>query len=185
MREVLPDDILIARVLIENNLLEQRFSSALEEVDFALTLAPDRDDLLRTRLVLLAQLGMDAEVETQLAEMIARNPADAESKEALIRWHHVARGNRKGRRDPARRCDARRRDDRGVSPISPSSGPCRGTTPRARRSTRSWKTVRTRDPALSPRRARFRRRPSHRGDRRARGHPFHRKSQAKRHARSR
>jgi cellulose synthase operon protein C len=109
MREVLPDDILIARVLIENNLLEQRYSSALEEVDFALTLAPDRDDLLRTRLVLLAQLGMDAEVETQLAEMIARNPADAESKQALIRWH-LSRGETEKAdailRDDATRADA-------------------------------------------------------------------------------
>lgn len=91
MRAELPDDILITRVLIENHLLEQRYSSALEEVDRGLRMTPDRDDLLRTRLVLLAQLGQDAEVEQQLTEMIARDPADAESKEALIRWH-VSRG---------------------------------------------------------------------------------------------
>jgi predicted Zn-dependent protease len=57
MRADLPEDFLIARVLIENNLLEQRYSTALEEVDRALALSPERDDLLRTRLALLAQLG--------------------------------------------------------------------------------------------------------------------------------
>ena len=91
MRGELPADALIPRVLIENHLLEQRYSSALQEVDGALEITPDRDDLMRTRLVLLAQLGLDAEVEQQLTEMIARDPSDAESKQALIRWH-VSRG---------------------------------------------------------------------------------------------
>ena len=92
MRADRPDDILIPRVLIENHLNEQRFSSALEEVDIALGIAPESMDLLQARLALLAQLGQDDEVERQLTEMIARDPADAQSKEALIRWH-ISRGN--------------------------------------------------------------------------------------------
>jgi cellulose synthase operon protein C len=108
MRETLPDDILIARVLIENNLLEQRYSPALEEVDRALALAPDREDLLRTRLVLLAQLGMDTDVETQLGEMIASNPEDTESKQALIRWF-MSRGETE-KADAILREDATRED---------------------------------------------------------------------------
>jgi cellulose synthase operon protein C len=92
MRADRPDDILIPRVLIENHLNEQRFSSALEEVDIALGIMPESMDLLQARLALLAQLGQDDEVERQLTEMIARDPADAQSKEALIRWH-MSRGN--------------------------------------------------------------------------------------------
>jgi cellulose synthase operon protein C len=62
------------------------------------------------RLALLAQLGQDDEVERQLTEMIAADPADPQSKEALIRWH-ISRGqSRQGRGDPPRRCLRRSAD---------------------------------------------------------------------------
>jgi cellulose synthase operon protein C len=92
MRDELPEDLLLSRVLIEDNIFQQRFSSALEELDGALRIAPGAQDLLQMRLALLAQLDQTEEVERQLTEMIAANPSDAQSKEALIRWH-ISRGN--------------------------------------------------------------------------------------------
>ena len=91
-RETFPDDILLSRALIEENVFQQRYSTALEEIDAALEARPGLPDLLQIRLALLAQLGQEDEVERQLTEMIAADPADQQSKEALIRWH-ISRGN--------------------------------------------------------------------------------------------
>ena len=92
LKETKPGDLLLSRVLIEESVFQQRYSSALEELDLALAAHPGTQDLLQMRLALLAQLGQNEEVERQLTEMIAANPADQESKEALIRWH-ISRGN--------------------------------------------------------------------------------------------
>jgi cellulose synthase operon protein C len=91
-RDAFPGDLLLARVLVEENIVQERYSSALDEIDRALAVNPGTQDLQRIRIALLAQLGEDAEVERQLTEMVAEDPADVESKEALIRWH-IARGN--------------------------------------------------------------------------------------------
>jgi cellulose synthase operon protein C len=91
-KDALPGDLLLSRVLIEESIFDGRYSSALEEIERALAANPGTRDLQRMRVALLAELGDDAEVERRLTEMVAENPADAESKEALIRWH-VARGN--------------------------------------------------------------------------------------------
>jgi cellulose synthase operon protein C len=91
MKESLPGDTLISQILIENHLSEQRFSSALAEVDAALAAAPDRRDFQQTRLALLAQLGDESEVERQLLEMVASDPSDVETKGSLIRWY-LSRG---------------------------------------------------------------------------------------------
>ncbi len=82
-----PDDTLIRRVLIEDNIMAQRFSSALEEVDAALAADPDQPELKQMRLALLLQLGDEAEFETQLVEMVEDDPEDAESRDALMRWY--------------------------------------------------------------------------------------------------
>lgn len=92
LREELPQDGLLSRILIEDHIAEQRYSSALEELDAALEIDRSSEDLLQMRLALLAQLGQDEEVERQLTDMIAADPSDTQSKEALIRWH-IARGN--------------------------------------------------------------------------------------------
>jgi tetratricopeptide (TPR) repeat protein len=91
-RDTLPGDLLLSRVLIEEAIFRQTYSSALEEIERALAANPGTRDLQRMRIALLAQLGDDAEVERRLAEMVAEDPADPENKEALIRWH-IARGN--------------------------------------------------------------------------------------------
>jgi predicted Zn-dependent protease len=92
LKAELPQDMLLARVLIEDHIADQRFSSALEEIDAALAVEPGERDFLQMRLALLAQLGQDEEVERQLTEMVAADPADTASKEALIRWY-ISRGN--------------------------------------------------------------------------------------------
>ncbi len=92
LKAELPEDLLLSRALIEDHIAEQRFSSALEEIDGALAVDPRSQDFLQMRLALLAQLGQDDEVERQLTEMIAADPTDMGSKEALIRWH-ISRGN--------------------------------------------------------------------------------------------
>jgi predicted Zn-dependent protease len=91
----LPNDRILSRVLVEDHIFNQRYSSALEELDAALAHDPTARDFLQMRLALLAQLGQEDEVERQLTEMIAADPADTESKEALIRWY-VSRGNTAG-----------------------------------------------------------------------------------------
>jgi predicted Zn-dependent protease len=92
LKAELPQDLLLSRVLIEDHIGEQRFSSALEEIDAALAIDPRSQDFLQMRLALLAQLGQDDEVERQLIDMIAADPNDTASKEALIRWY-ISRGN--------------------------------------------------------------------------------------------
>src|SRR6056297_2417363 len=89
LRETLeqrPEDQLIRRVLIEDSIMSQRFSSALEEVDAALEFDPDQSQLKQMRLALLLELGDEAEFEAQLVEMVEADPEDAESRDALMRW---------------------------------------------------------------------------------------------------
>jgi predicted Zn-dependent protease len=92
LRSELPQDLLLSRILIEDNVTNQRFSSALEEIDAALAIDPSSREFMQMRLALLVQLGQDDEVERQLTAMVAADPNDAESKEALIRWY-ISRGN--------------------------------------------------------------------------------------------
>lgn len=92
LRAELPGDLLLSRVLIEDHIAEQRYSSALEEIDAALAIQPGDREFLQMRLALLAQLGNDDEVERQLIDMVAADPADTASKEALIRWY-ISRGD--------------------------------------------------------------------------------------------
>jgi predicted Zn-dependent protease len=92
LKAELPQDTLLSRILIEDAIANQRYSSALEELDAALAIEPRSQDMLQMRLALLAQLGQDDEVERQLTEMIAADPNDTASKEALIRWY-ISRGN--------------------------------------------------------------------------------------------
>ena len=91
LKSELPNDRILSRVVIEDHIFNQRYSSALDELDAALEHDPNYRDFLTMRLALLAQLGQDDEVVRQLTDMIAADPADKESKEALIRWH-VSRG---------------------------------------------------------------------------------------------
>lgn len=85
--ETRTDDLLLHRILIQHHLQDQRFSTALTFLDTAIAMAPGRADLLRTRLAVLAQLGEEDELEAQLLEMVAADPEDTQSKEALIRWY--------------------------------------------------------------------------------------------------
>ncbi len=168
LKAELPEDLLLSRILVEDYIAEQRFSSALEEIDGALAVDPSSPDFLQMRLALLAQLGQEDEVERQLTDMIANDPSDMASKEALIRWH-ISRGNPDKaeeilRADAyARRCPDRR--PRRLHRLRPP-GPRRRC--RARGGQRPHRTAAGRDsPALPPRRARFRRRPPGRSDCRA------------------
>lgn len=92
MSESRPDDLLLRRILIENEIMAQRYSSALEEVEAALEVAEERRDLLRARLALLLQLGEEDAVEEQLVQLVESDPSDEEMREALIRWY-LSRGD--------------------------------------------------------------------------------------------
>lgn len=91
MLEERPDDLLVRRMLIEHHIMDQRFSSALEQVDAALAVDGNQRDLLQMRIALLADLGDETGVERQLVEMTESDPEDEEARDSLMRWY-LSRG---------------------------------------------------------------------------------------------
>lgn len=87
LRDGLPGNLLLHRVVIDDLMRAQDFDSALAEIDHALGLFPDDRPLYAQKLTALAALGRDAEVEQTLHQMIARHPDAAELRQTLIRWH--------------------------------------------------------------------------------------------------
>lgn len=87
MRDERPDVLLLRRVLLDHYLLEQRLSSALEEVEAAIALAPEARDLIQVRLGLLDSLDRDEDVERQLLDLLAADSGDELALQSLVRWY--------------------------------------------------------------------------------------------------
>jgi tetratricopeptide (TPR) repeat protein len=91
LSETVPDDLSLRRILVDSALRDQKFDTALEQIEAALAVAPDERELWNTRLSILAQQNRLDETEALLKEMVAKFPEDEELKGTLVRFY-VSRG---------------------------------------------------------------------------------------------
>lgn len=107
LRDRLPKNVLLRRVVIDDLLRAQDFTQALAEIDATIELEPKDRQLFAQRMAVLAALGDETAVEQGLIDMVARFPDAPEMSETLVRWY-IARGqldkaeaHLRGRIDPA------------------------------------------------------------------------------------
>ena len=87
LRGVLPDNLMLRRVIIDDLMRAEDFDAAMTELDSAIELAPRDRTLLAQRLSIHAARGNDAAVEAGLRDMMGRFPEAPEMRSALVRWH--------------------------------------------------------------------------------------------------
>ena len=83
----LPDNLLLQRVVIDDDIRAERFEDALKGIETAIKLAPEDRALYAQRLSIYAALGDDTAVEEGLRDMVSRFPDAPEMSQALVRWH--------------------------------------------------------------------------------------------------
>lgn len=86
LRQELGESLMSSRMIIDSAIRDQELSTALREIDIALTLEPDSDEFLQLRLATLARLGNETEVEDQLVDLVDRFPENSQYRETLLRW---------------------------------------------------------------------------------------------------
>lgn len=87
LRDQLPDNLLLRRVVIDDDIRAQRYQSALDELEAAIAIAPNDRTLFAQSLSVHAALGDDAAVEAGLRDMVDRFPDAPEMGQALVRWY--------------------------------------------------------------------------------------------------
>ncbi|WP_050929932.1 tetratricopeptide repeat protein [Aestuariivita boseongensis] len=87
-----PDSMIARRVVIDDHMRNQEWTSALSAIDAALAEEPETRGLYTARLGVLAQLGENREIQAQLEDMIARFPDDETVPATLVRWY-LSQGN--------------------------------------------------------------------------------------------
>lgn len=87
LRPILPDNLMLRRVIIDDLMRAEDFDAAMTELDSAIELAPKDRTLLAQRLSIHAARGNDAAVEAGLRDMMGRFPDAPEMRAALVRWH--------------------------------------------------------------------------------------------------
>ncbi len=87
MRDKVPDNVLVRKVIIDDLIRAQSLDEALSEIDAAIRIAPEERILYAQRLSVVAALGDDVAVETGLIEMVTKFPDAPEMREALLRWY--------------------------------------------------------------------------------------------------
>ena len=87
LRDALPDNLLLRRVIVGDLIRAQKNTEALKEIESALLIAPLDRGLYAQRLSLYAALGDDTAVEAGLRDMVVRFPDAPEMKTALVRWY--------------------------------------------------------------------------------------------------
>ncbi len=87
LREKLPGNLLLARIIVDDLIRGQNYDEALVELNAAIEVAPDDRSLLAQRLSVHAALGDDVAVEEALIDMVARFPDSPEMGQALVRWY--------------------------------------------------------------------------------------------------
>ncbi len=80
------------QVLIDYLIRSQDWHDAIDEIDAALLIAPDRGNLYAVRLGALQELGRTAEVEAQLQQMSKQFPDDEGVKQLLVQ-HYIDHKN--------------------------------------------------------------------------------------------
>lgn len=87
MLETLPDNALLRNIVIDADLRNGEYQSALEGIDWILERNPDDLRYWQQRLSLLARMEDFGAVEAQLRDMVDRFPDDLNNKRTLIRFY--------------------------------------------------------------------------------------------------
>lgn len=84
MLEADPSSLILRRVVLDDLGRKADWQAVLDQADAALALAPKTGDLLQMRIAALYQLGRIDELETQLKAMIADDPDNKATQNALL-----------------------------------------------------------------------------------------------------
>lgn len=87
MRTAAPDDMRLAKVIIDDLIRSQSLDDALVELDAAVRLAPTERIFYAQRLSVYAALNQTDKIEAGLVEMAQVFPDAPEMQEALLRWY--------------------------------------------------------------------------------------------------
>lgn len=91
IKDTVPENLAIRRVIIDDYARASDFSAALEEIDSAISLDPENKDLIGLKISALAALGDEEAVEAQLIDLVTIFPEDEEARATLVRWY-LSRG---------------------------------------------------------------------------------------------
>lgn len=83
----LPRNLMLWRVVINDEMRSQRYDAALGEVDTALKIAPKSRTFLAQRLAILGALHDGPAIEAQLKQMVGMFPDDDAVQQTLLRWY--------------------------------------------------------------------------------------------------
>lgn len=83
----IPESIIARRIIIDNYIRESDFAEALTEVDDVIELGTDDSEFYQLRLSILNELGMDAEIEAQLVQLVELFPEAQEFRTTLFQWY--------------------------------------------------------------------------------------------------
>lgn len=87
LQAAMPENPLVASVIINDALTRSDYDTALVQIDKALEYAPEDRALYGMRLSTLAAKGDEAGVESGLTDMVSRFPTDPDVSETLVRWY--------------------------------------------------------------------------------------------------
>lgn len=87
MRQTLPDNEILLRVLVDGAMRQGDAEAALAAINATLALSPDDRGLYRQRLRTLIELGREDEIEAQLRDEVTQFPEDDNAKAMLIRFY--------------------------------------------------------------------------------------------------
>ena len=91
IRDEVPGNLAIRRVIIDDHARASDFNAALDELDSAIALNPENKDLIGLRISALAAVGDEEGVESQLIELVDAFPDDQDARDTLVRWY-LSRG---------------------------------------------------------------------------------------------
>lgn len=83
----LPDNLMLRRLIVDNDMREGKYDAARKEIDAALKIAPENRALLAQRLSVLAALKDEPAIEAQLKQMVKLFPGDQAVEGTLLRWY--------------------------------------------------------------------------------------------------
>ena len=87
LRQELPDNVTLRKIMIDDLLRAQDYVAGLNELNAAIALDPTDRTLYATRLSVYGAQGNTAAVESELLDLVKRFPDAAEMKDALVRWY--------------------------------------------------------------------------------------------------
>lgn len=87
LQDLLPENSVIRRVIVDDAMRADRPSEALAAVNAAIEASPTDVGFYRQRLALLNQMGEEEQIAEQLREMVDLFPQDPSMRRTLIQWY--------------------------------------------------------------------------------------------------